>query len=166
LALVAGLGLAGGAFALRQPAAVPLDAVALEGTLSDILGQVYAAFAEQDEGRIYDRLAAVVDGGLVPQLYLQRRAAQIAEYATDGRTDVLAVEPFRVDAEASPDGGWRIDASWRVVGRIRHQSHVHERINLYAADLTLDNRDGRWKLTGFRLTEATRAEDMAFEGGE
>jgi hypothetical protein len=167
LAVLAGLGLAGGALALRAPAAAPLDPAGLETTLTDILRQVYAAFSERDEGRIYDRLAAVADDELVPQLYLQRRAAQIADYATDGETEVLSVEPFRVDAEASPDGrGYRVDAAWRVVGRIRHQAHVHERINLYAANLTIVDLDGRWKLTAFRLTEAERADAMAFEGGE
>ena len=53
-----------------------------------------------------------------------------------------------------------------MVGRVRHRTHVHERINLYAADLVLAPVDGAWKLTGFTLHDVERATDLGFEGGE
>lgn len=159
----------GAALALR-PFGAPapaLDPPALEAALTDILQGVYTAFAETEEARIYDRLAEVVTGDLATELYLQRRGVQVADHAEGGETDVLEVEPFRMDAEALPRGqGYRVDAAWRVVGRVTHRTHVHERINLYAADLTLTPVEGRWMLSSFALEDVDRADDMVFEGGE
>lgn len=154
---------------LLRPATPPaeLDQAALEATLEDVLEGVYAAFAEADEARVYDGLERVVAGDLVADLYLQRRTAQVAVAGEDAGSEVLSVEPTRIVAEPLPDtGGYRIDAAWRVVGRIRHAAHVHERINLYAADLDLALVEGRWKLAAFTLNDIDRAEDFTFEGGE
>lgn len=161
--------LAAGALALRPPPepAPALDPAALEARLTEALAAIYAAFGEEDEARIYDRLESAAAGDLVADLYLQRRAAQVADHAEDGETDVTAVEPFRIDAAPlEPGPGYRVDAAWRVVGRVRHRTHVHERINLYAAELTLEPVDGAWKLTGFTLQGVDRATDLGFEGGE
>ena len=165
---LAALGVIGGALLLREPAASPdLEPAALEATLTNVLQGVYAAFAETDEARVYDGLARVAAGDIVAELYLQRRSAQVATHAEGAQSDVLSVEPTRVDAAKLPwDQGYRIDAAWRVVGRVRHATHVHERINLYTADLTLASVEGRWMLTDFALTDINRADDFSFEGGE
>lgn len=156
-------GALGGAAVLWPRPTDPPDAAALARVLSG----VYAAFAETEEARIYDRLAEVAAGDMVAELYLQRRSAQIADTAAGGSTEVASVEPYRVEFAALPGGdGWQIDARWRVVGLVRHPNHVHERINLYAGALTLAPMEGHWKLTGFRLEEAVRATDLDFRGGE
>ena len=159
----------GGALALRPfgPPAAELDPPAIEAALTDALREIYAAFAETEESRIYDRLEAVATADLVGELYLERRAAQIAEHSEGGETTVLDVEPLRIEARALPRGeGYRIDAAWRVVGRVRHAEHAHERINLYAADLTLAPVEGRWMLTSLALKDVDRADDLVFQGGE
>lgn len=166
---VIAVGLIGGALALRAPGRQParLTTNEIEANLTEVLNQIYTAFAEEDEARIYDGLAQAVADDLVPDLYLQRRMAQIADHAEGGSTTVIGVEPYRIEAADLPrDPGYRIDAAWRVVGRVNHRAHVHERINLYAADLTLAPVDGRWKLTAFNLIEIERADELGFEGGE
>ena len=159
----------GGALALRpfgSPGA-ELDPPAIEAALTDALREIYAAFAETEEARIYDRLEAVVTADLASELYLERRTAQIADHSEGSETTVLDVEPFRIEARALPRGdGYRIHAAWRVVGRVRHGEHAHERINLYAADLILAPVGGRWKLTSFALEDVDRANDLVFQGGE
>lgn len=164
-----GLLLAGalGAVAWRDRETQALAQPALEARLTEILEAIYAAYGEEEEGRIYDRLATAASGDLVAELYLQRRGAQVADHAEAGETKVQGVEPFRLEAVPLADReGYRIDAAWRVVGQVAHRTHRHERINLYAADLVLQPVEGRWKLTGFTITDVDRATDLGFEGGE
>ena len=135
--------------------------------MTEILQAIYAAYGEEDEERIYDRLATAASGDLVADLYLQRRQAQVASHVEAGETKVQGVEPFRLAAvPLAHDAGYRIDAAWRVVGEVTHRTHTHERINLYAADLVLQPVEGQWKLTGFVITDIERATELGFEGGE
>lgn len=160
-------GALGGAAALRDREAQPLAQPALEARLTEILETIYAAYGEEEEARIYDRLATAASGDLVADLYLQRRRAQVSDHAEAGETKVQGVEPFRfVAVPLTEDAGYRIDAGWRVVGQVTHRTHRHERINLYAADLVLEPAEGQWKLTGFTITDIERATDLGFEGGE
>ncbi len=160
-------GALGGAAALRDREPPALARPALEARLTEILQAIYAAYGEEEEARIYDRLATAASEDLVADLYLQRRWAQVADHAETGETTVQGVEPFRLDAVPLPEGpGYRIDAAWRVVGEVAHRTHTHERINLYAADLLLRPVEGQWKLTGFTVTDIERATDLGFEGGE
>jgi len=134
--------------------------------LPGVLTQVYRAFSLKDEAAIYDALAGAVAGDLITDLYLQRRAAQVADHAEDGEATILGVEVYEITPRADQQGAQTFAVAWRVIGRLRHIAHIHERINLYSADLTLAPVDGVWKLTGFTLTNTLRAADMEFEGGE
>ena len=100
---------------------------------------------------------------LIDTLYLQRRVAQVADHAEDGDAAILGVEVFDVTALSGVNS---YSVAWRVIGRVSHISHVHERINVYAADLTMAVSDGAWKLTDFTLKENTRADAPMFVGGE
>lgn len=172
LLLGAALLLAGAAavLAFRPPAtdrAPALDAPAIEARLAEVLEAIYAAHGEEEEARIYDQLATAASGELVSALYLQRRRAQVVDHAEAGETRIQSVEPFRIEARPLAEAqGYAIDAAWRVVGRVEHRTHVHERINLYAADLVLAPVEGGWKLTGFTIRDIQRASDLGFEGGE
>lgn len=134
-----------------------------EDAIPAVLEQVYTAFALEEEEEIYDALANAAVGDLVNQLYLQRRVAQVADHAEDGDALILGVEVFEV-TPLDRDNSFTV--AWRVVGRVSHTSHVHERINLYAADLTMTDGDGGWKLSDFALKGNTRADDLTFTGGE
>lgn len=143
--------------------ATPQPSTRAEAALPEILGQIYSAFALEDEEQIYDALQGAVSGDLIGTLYLQRRKAQVADHAEDGDAAILAVEVYEVTPLAQP-GAFAVD--WRVIGRLRHIAHVHERINLYSAHITVSEFNGKWKLTAFDLTDSARADDLPFEGGE
>ncbi len=143
--------------------AAPQPQTKAEAALPEILGQVYSAFALEDEEQIYDALEGAVAGDLIGKLYLQRRKAQVADHAEDGDAAILAVEVYEVTPLAQP-GAYAVD--WRVIGRLRHTNHVHERINLYSADITVSEFNGKWKLSAFDLTNSTRSGDLPFTGGE
>lgn len=119
------------------------------------LGQVYAAFGQDEEPAIYDALAAAASGEALDTLYLQRRAA-LADRGLDGAGQVVhEVEVLSVTAEL--DGGaLTADARWRVLGIVGHERHRHLRGNAYTADLVLERGDGGWRITGFELRDVNR----------
>lgn len=132
-------------------------------SISALLEQVYVAFALDAEEEIYDALAEAVVGDLLDDLYLQRRAAQVADHAEDGEAAVIGVELFEVERLEKAQ---QYLVRWRVIGRITHTTHTHERINLYAADLTLTKIEEQWKIANFVLQENQRADQPLFVGGE
>ncbi len=149
--------------ALSQTLGQALAQSDAQAAIPAVLEQVYSAFALQDEGAIYDALAGAVTGPLIETLYLQRRSAQVADHAEDGEATLLGVEVFDV---TPLDGTHSYAVAWRVIGRVRHTAHVHERINIYTANLTVAQTDGEWKLTAFTLKDNIRADTPMFTGGE
>ncbi|MEO0387944.1 MAG: hypothetical protein AAF281_10495, partial [Pseudomonadota bacterium] len=150
IALVVVLALAVGAwrsgpFGPSGPLAVRPDTGLRAATLRDadlrpvvaaLLAQVYSAFEAQDEFEIYDGIAAAVAPELAAPLYLQRRAAQLRE-AVDGETRLLDLEILQLDVRERATDGITLAAEWLVAGEVGHEDHRHERLNAYAATLTL-----------------------------
>lgn len=137
---------------------------ALESVLIELLTRIYGAFGETDEFAIYDGLATAVDSDLLTELYLQRRAAQAGqpEDPEGGVAKIvdLALDQHEVTARAGPD--YRIAATWTVTGVIGHEDHRHERVNTYAAELTLGPAEGEWRITRFDLDQVERQETPLF----
>lgn len=161
IGLVIAMALAAAFWAIRDP--VPPAGQTAQEALPDLLTQVYRAYALKDEAAIFDALSRAATGDVVTELYLQRRRAQVADHAEDGQTEILSVELYQTAPLAEPN---HLHAAWRVVGRVTHAAHIHERINLYSADLALVQVDDTWRLSGFVLTQADRDTSLDFEGGE
>ncbi len=49
-----------------------------------------------------------------------------------------------------------VRARWTIVGRVGHWGHVHQRRNLYEADLTISAANGNWRITDFEVLEQER----------
>jgi len=131
----------------------------LRELLADLLAGVYGAFEEESEDGIYDALAAVADTDLVSELYLQNRRALVMRSADGAQVQVLDLALDEMTSTPLADrAGYRIAAAWRVAGAIGHWGHTHERVNRYAASLTLAPVDGRWKLAHFDLRDVQRQE--------
>lgn len=113
---------------------------------------MYRALDFGSEDRIYDVLAATVDGPLLEDLYLQLRkslevreqggaVARIREITVDSgdqvpRSDTKVVWP-----------GFEYKATWTVAGTVEHWGHIHERQNQFEATFTIEPKDGVWKFT-------------------
>ena len=144
-------------------AAGALDDAAIEAVLSELLTRVYGAFGQTEEGAIYDGLATAVASDLLTDLYLQRRAAMATEPPElEGSTEITEVALDQIDVLARDPQGYRIGAEWTVVGILGHEDHRHERVNRYAATLTLGPADGEWRLTAFDLDQVRREEVPLF----
>ena len=123
-----------------------------------LLTNVYRAFDFRGERQVYDRLAKTVDGALLEQVYLdQRRTLRVAR-AGGAQARVKGV--FVESAVPTPVPGTASDfivrARWTIVGRVGHWGHVHQRRNLYEADLTISAANGNWRITDFEVLKQER----------
>lgn len=141
-----------------------LSGPALESVLVELLTRIYGAFGKTDEFAIYDGLATAVSSDLLTDLYLQRRAAQAGKPGDPegGVASITALELDDYAVTVATGTDYRIDATWTVIGVIGHEDHRHERINTYAAELTLGPADGEWRITGFDLDRVERQETPMF----
>ncbi|NNU79200.1 hypothetical protein HMH01_02000 [Halovulum dunhuangense] len=128
-----------------------------------LLTRVYAAFGQEEEGAIYDGLVAAVAPGLVTDLYLQRRAAQVNEPPEmAGSAEILDVTLDEMTLLGRTADGYRLDATWTVIGILGHEDHRHERVNRYSATMTLGPAAGEWRLTAFDLNQVRRQDVPLF----
>lgn len=142
-----------------------LDDKAIDVVLERILKGIYQAFSGDGEEAIYDGLARVVDGGLLSDLYLQQRRASAYGIMSGVVTEIVDVELFESEAQELASG-YAIRAGWRVFGRLEHETHAHERVNIYQANLAIAPVRGQWRLTAFDLDSVERENLDEFVGGE
>lgn len=125
--------------------------------VSPLLRNVYRAFDQRAESRVYDVLARSVDGELLRKLYLET----ITALTLDGRegTRVLITDFEATVDKVSPhpaSGGFIAECNWSVLGNVGHWGHSHPRYNGYKARLTVQPMKGEWKLTGLDVQEVRR----------
>ena len=147
--------------AYAAPGLAPMtaeDAAAAAGgrLVPALLHGVYSAFAETEEGALYDRLAQVADGPAIEALYLERMGAMAGGGLVDGAQDVHDVWMVRTDLRRAGDT-LEVEAVWDVIGRLAHEDHVHTLGSRYRGALTLAPREGAWKITAFALVDADRS---------
>jgi hypothetical protein len=126
--------------------------------IGQLLTNVYRAFDFHGERQVYDRLAMTVDGALLEQVYLdQRRSLRIARaggaVARVKSVNVESATPTLVPGTAAD---FTVRTRWIIVGTVGHWGHVHQRSNLYEADLTISAANGAWKITDFEVLEQER----------
>ena len=118
-----------------------------------LLTNVYRSFDFRGERQVYDRLAKTVEGALLEQVYLdQRRSLRIARaggaVARVKSVNVESATPTLVPGTAAD---FTVRTRWIIVGTVSHWGHVHQRSNLYEADLTISSANGAWKITEFEV---------------
>lgn len=150
------------------PPLAPADAMGAAWQLAPaLLLEVYTAFAETEEGTIYDRLAAVAADEALVSLYLDRAGALAGGGLTGADQTVHEMQVTRLDT-------WRegatliMDTTWEVIGTVGHGEHTHVRGNAYRATLTVAPVAGAWRIVGFELhdVDRTRAGEMLPEPSE
>ncbi|MEM9268333.1 MAG: hypothetical protein AAGA78_05285, partial [Pseudomonadota bacterium] len=133
---------------------VALNGANVDPVLTALLTRIYGAFGQVEEGKIYDGIASAVVPELAAELYLQRRAVQMAEATEDGVAEIMELDIQEV--AAVPGQASAFDVTWAVLGRLGHEDHEHERYNIYSARLTLAPVSGEWRLAEFDLDQVQR----------
>jgi hypothetical protein len=149
-----------GTLAVSRPAAlrVAMSDEQAAALTQQMLANVYRAFDFRGESQVYDRLAKTVDGPVLERIYLdQRRTLRVAR-AGGAEARVKSVEVM--SAVAAPVEGsaaaFRVRAKWTIYGTVGHWGHVHQRRNLYEADLVISGASGAWKFTDFEVLDQER----------
>ncbi|MHC4713040.1 MAG: hypothetical protein ACYTAN_07185 [Planctomycetota bacterium] len=138
------------------------DARATE-VLDSLLRNVYRSFDFREEADVYDRLALVVSGGLLEDIYLQNRKSFEIKRAGGAVARVKEVEVQGVEVDlSSTSREVALHAKWTATGTVGHWGHVHTRKNLYSARVTLSPIEGLWKMSGMELLSEERVD---FSGG-
>jgi len=134
-----------------------VDDATAEKVLAGLLTNVYRAFDYRSESAIYDVLARSVSGELLTQVYLDTRRALEVQSQGGVRVTVAGVDMIEAGALMPFDGdGFQSRCSWLVTGKVGHWGHVHQRVNQYEAQLTIQPVDGVWKITGLTLLDEQR----------
>jgi hypothetical protein len=125
--------------------------------VSGLLKNIYAAFEFHQDGDVYDALAAGVTGDLLRQLYLQiKRWLLMAEQGGAlSRVKQLKVISAQRQAGASQTE-FRCRCRWRVLGTVEHWGHIHTREKEYDAQLTIQWKDGTFKISGVQVLSENR----------
>ena len=123
--------------------------------VESLLGNVYHAFDFRQESLIYDTLATSVDGPILEELYLDiRRSLEIEEQGGPrARVERILLGNCEIQNKA---GRLEADATWTAFGSVGHWGHLHQRRNQYEARLTIEPRDGRWKIVDIELLQENR----------
>ena len=132
--------------------------------LQALLRNTYRAFEQRSESDVYDVLARSINGDLLQRIYLQTTQALALE-AQDGTR--VKVSDLAVDVDSvTPRGdksGFVAQGQWTAFGRVGHWGHLHQRINKYKANMTVEPVGDAWKLTGLEVLEEVR--DFAKQTG-
>jgi hypothetical protein len=170
--------IAAGVMLLATAAAWPFARVSLDrpaafaGTLGNdqsvalvetLLKNVYRAFDFREENDVYDKLALVVSGDLLADIYLQSRQSLAVQQAGGAQAKVQELEIREAEATRRDESGlgYNVRTKWTALGTVGHWGHTHIRQNLYDAILTIQSIDGVWKITGMEVLEETRIDPNA-----
>ena len=52
---------------------------------------------------------------------------------------------------SNPSFGFR--SKWDLVGTVEHWGHIHERVNIYDAEFTVELIDDSWKITAMEVLD-------------
>jgi hypothetical protein len=142
--------------AFQEQRAVELDDERLAQLVGDVLHNVYRAFDYRGEEVIYDVLEKTVSGELLTDIYLETQKG--LELANQGGARVKVKETAVTRADLVERDGNRltIASDWNVSGSVGHWGHVHQRTNVYRANLEITDIDGAWKLTGLEILDEER----------
>jgi hypothetical protein len=135
---------------------VQLDPVRLQALVGNLLHNVYRSFDYRGEEAVYDVLAHSVAGDLLADVYLETRKG--LELANQGgaKVKVKTIEMLETELISSDDDALNIEARWNVAGSVGHWGHIHQRTNIYHANVTVEDIDGDWKLSGLEILEEER----------
>ena len=121
---------------------------------------IYRAFDFREEEDVYDKLAVSVTGDLLTDIYLQSRKSLQIEQAGGAQAKVEEVEVLEASAKESgkQKGAIDIRAKWSAAGTVGHWGHIHIRMNVYEAIVTIAPVDGMWKISSLEVLDETRVD--------
>jgi hypothetical protein len=135
---------------------VQLDSDRLSTLIGDLLHNVYRSFDYRGEEAVYDILAQSVSGDLLTDVYLETRNGLVLANQGGAQVKVKDIELSEAQLISTEGNAMTVEARWTVAGSVGHWGHIHRRTNAYHANVTVDDIDGQWKLSGLEILEEER----------
>ncbi|MGI9530152.1 hypothetical protein [Lutimonas sp.] len=129
------------------------EAVSMIGHL---LKNTYRAFDFREESDVYDKLAVSNDEELLTNLYIQTKKSMVMENQGGIQVKVKNVEIIDVEEVSSDKEGLSFKCKWIVTGDVGHWGHIHSRVNQYEAILSVQSKEGVWKVHDIEIIEEVR----------
>jgi hypothetical protein len=125
--------------------------------VSSLLKNIYHAFDFRQQEKIYDVLAASVDGDLLTDIYLETLRGLELSNQGGARAKVKSVELQALAAEPlSANNGFVAEVTWQVQASVGHWGHVHQRVNQYQALVWIAPVAGQWRMTSLEVLSEER----------
>jgi hypothetical protein len=136
-----------------------LEVQQAEEVVHALLYNVYRAFDHRDEDLVYDQLAVSISGDLLTDVYLQMRRSMELENQGGARVKIDGVELLEVEeTRDTNDEGLSYRCRWTAAGSVGHWGHIHRRMNMYDAVLTIEPVAEAWKISAIDLREEQRVD--------
>ncbi len=130
---------------------------------------IYRAFDYDTDEDIYDTLAHSVSGELLTRVYSEVYESLIMREAGGAVAKVQSTRILeaRVELPGDPDARFfKVDCRWRVVGKIGHWGHTHQRTNEYRAIYTVSHEKAGWRIADVEVVDQKRVENTGADGWE
>ena len=130
---------------------------AKDATLDSSLHEPVAVFREtcRHLSQHYDVLPLSADGPLLKDLYLDTLKGLSLDQGEGARLNV-AEFAAEVTAVTPTANGFIAETGWSAMGTVGHWGHNHTRTNVNEAKVTVEPREGVWKITAIDITDQPR----------
>lgn len=146
------------AFALHGDRSARLpDEAESRAIFAELHRDIYRAFDHDDEGAIYDALAASVDGRLLDRIYAEIYEALVMRDQGGGLAKVHELELLEARLLEGPPGPsqnpprFRVRATWEVLSSLVHEGHEHVRLIEYDGIYTVALTEQGWRIVDDKI---------------
>lgn len=135
---------------------VPPPSLAQQGRILDLLlGNIYRALDQSGEEGVLDTLDQSVSGDLLETLHRSmvaglRMSEQGGARARVEKVEMVSAQVSEDVVEGASDGGFSLHATWKVLGRMEHWGHIHQREDEYQALFRVGPVEGAWRVLSFQ----------------
>jgi len=131
--------------------AEPVDTESLVETFKDIHRNIYGIYTLRDGGDVYDVLAASCTGRELEREVFEYLKCLRVQEELDTYVSIVDVIYNDVRVLAADGRGAEVYCKWIVVGKVRHPTHIHRKVNLNEALYRVALLDEGLRITGYDL---------------
>ncbi|MBY0586769.1 hypothetical protein K2X85_06310 [bacterium] len=141
-------------------ATVPrLDSEEARSVFDRLLQNVYRSFDYQNDDQIYDALHRSLAGSILQKTYLAIKQGLVV--MEQGGAQARVTKVSLIDGRESPapgkdPRGFEYHATWQVEGTVEHWGHIHQRVNEYQANFSVEPVGDAWKITAMNVESDRR----------
>jgi|GEM_PF-3537921 len=128
-----------------------IDSGQLAQSFKEIHRRIYDIYKLEEGGAVYDVLAESCTGKELEREVFEYLKCLRVQKELDTFVSIVDVIYNDVRIRACSGDGAEIFCKWIVIGKVRHPTHIHRKVNLNEAIYQVAIRDGAMRITGYDL---------------